>query len=212
MTPAEAGVALGATRVIYPADQKQVTLSVSSNDEKGAFLIQSWIENAEDKKDGYFIATPPLFVMQGKKENTLRIIDASHNSLPQDKESLFWINVKAIPSLNKANQKDNTLQLAITSRIKLFYRPNGLPIPPDKAPEQLRFARSGTVLRLSNPTPYFLTVTDLNAGSRILQNVMVAPHGSAAVPLPNDAGGTITYRTINDYGALTPVMKGEMQQ
>ncbi|WP_148720901.1 fimbria/pilus periplasmic chaperone, partial [Klebsiella oxytoca] len=39
---AEAGVALGATRVIYPAGQKQVQLAVTNNDEKSTYLIQSW--------------------------------------------------------------------------------------------------------------------------------------------------------------------------
>ncbi|MCV5426089.1 type 1 fimbria chaperone FimC, partial [Escherichia coli] len=76
---AEAGVALGATRVIYPAGQKQVQLAVTNNDENSTYLIQSWVENADGVKDGRFIVTPPLFAMKGKKENTLRILDATNN-------------------------------------------------------------------------------------------------------------------------------------
>ncbi len=68
-----------------------------------------------------------------KKENTLRIIDATNNQLPQDRESLFWMNVKAIPSMDKSKLSDNTLQLAIISRIKLYYRPGKLALPPDQA-------------------------------------------------------------------------------
>ncbi len=45
-----AGVALGATRVIYPEGQKQVQLAVTNNDDKSSYLIQSWIENAEGKR------------------------------------------------------------------------------------------------------------------------------------------------------------------
>ncbi|TQI78921.1 fimbrial chaperone protein [Serratia fonticola] len=206
-----AGVGLGATRVIYPSDQKQVSLGVSNNDDKGTFLIQSWIENADGQKDGRFVITPPLFLIQGKKENTLRIIDATNNSLPKDRESLFWVNVKAIPSQEKSAQQDNTLQLAITSRIKFFYRPRGLHIPPDKAPEQLRFKRNGNALSIVNPTPYFVTLSELNAGTRVLSATMVPPLGSTSVALPADAGSNVTYRTVNDYGALTPVMQGVMQ-
>ncbi|MTD29412.1 fimbria/pilus periplasmic chaperone [Erwinia sorbitola] len=208
---AQAGVALGATRVIYPAEQKQVSLGMSSNDDKDTFLIQSWIENDDGKKEGRFVITPPLFVMKGKKENTLRIIDATNNSLAKDRESLFWVNVKAIPSLEKAQQKENTLQLAITSRIKMFYRPGNLNIAPDQAPEKITFKRSANQLVLTNPTPYFLTVTELKAGSRTLDSVMVPPLETATVKLPNNAGSEITYRTINDYGALTKVMKGSTQ-
>ncbi|WP_436627862.1 fimbria/pilus periplasmic chaperone [Citrobacter amalonaticus] len=210
-TQAEAGVALGATRVIYPAGQKQVQLAVTNNDDSSTYLIQSWVENAEGVKDGRFVVTPPLFAMQGKKENTLRILDATNNQLPQDRESLFWMNVKAIPSMDKSKLSDNTLQLAIISRIKLYYRPAGLALPPDQAAEKLTFRRSAGTLTLINPTPYYLTVTELNAGTRVLENALVPPLGEARVKLPADAGSEITYKTINDYGALTPRMKGALR-
>ena len=207
----QAGVALGATRVIYPAGQKQVQLGVSNNDDSSTYLIQSWVENVDGGKDGRFVITPPLFAMQGKKENTLRIIDATNQQLPQDRESLFWINVKAIPSMDKSKLSNNTLQLAIISRIKLYYRPAKLALPPDQAAEKLSFSRSGSSLTLTNPTPYYLTVTELNAGTRVLENARVPPMGKTSVKLPSDAGSNITYRTINDYGALTPKMKGVLR-
>lgn len=112
-TVANAAVALGATRVIYPANQKQVLLPVTNNDPASVYLIQSWIENAGDQKDTQFVITPPLFSMQGKKENTLRIINATNHQLPGDRESLFWVNVKAIPAMEKDQKNENTLQLAI---------------------------------------------------------------------------------------------------
>lgn len=130
-TVANAAVALGATRVIYPANQKQVLLPVTNNDPASVYLIQSWIENAGDQKDTQFVITPPLFSMQGKKENTLRIINATNHQLPGDRESLFWVNVKAIPAMEKDQKNENTLQLAIISRIKMFYRPTNLAMAPD---------------------------------------------------------------------------------
>ena len=210
---AEAAVALGATRVIYPAGSNQVKLPVTNNDEESTFLIQSWVENADGKKDGRFVITPPLFSMKGKKENILRIIDASGDQLPQDRESLFWLSVKAIPSMDKT-QKDkqqNTLQIAIVSRIKLYYRPANLALPPEQAAEKLTFSRQENSLTLHNPTPYFITVTELSAGKRALDNALVPPLGSTSVTLPSDAGNNITYRTINDFGALTPPVKGLMK-
>ncbi|CAG9426130.1 fimbria/pilus periplasmic chaperone [Providencia alcalifaciens] len=210
-TQVYAGVALGATRVIYPADQKQVQLAVTNNDEKGVFLIQSWVENANGQKDSQFAITPPLFTMKGVKENTLRIIDATNNQLPKDRETLFWLNVKAIPAMDKANMSENTLQLAIISRIKLYYRPTGLSIAPDKVAEELRFKRQGSSLIVVNPTPYFATVTDLKIGVAKLDNVLVPPFGDASVNVPSNGNGAISYQTINDYGALTPKMTGKMQ-
>lgn len=207
----EAGVAVGATRVIYPGDVNQVTLGVSNNKDEDTFLIQSWVENSDDQKDNKFVITPPLFVMQGKKDSSLRLVDATNGSLAKDRETLFWINVKAIPSSTKTQQSDNTLQLAITSRIKMFYRPRGLAIPPNEAPEKLSFKRTGRFLVISNPTPYFLTITELKAGELTLGNTMVHPMSDVAVELPTGSGNSLTYQTINDFGALTTMMKGTMQ-
>lgn len=208
---AHAGIALGATRVVYPANQKQVSLGITNNDDKSTFLIQSWVENAAGTKDNRFVITPPLFVIKGKRENSLRIIDATNHNLPQDKESLFWVNVKAIPSMNKSQQSQNTLQLAIISRIKMFYRPTGLQMAPEQAAQALRFKKGATTLTLVNPTPYYLTVTSLHAGSAVLANTMVPPVGTSTVTLPAGSASDITYQTINDFGALTPVAKGIFQ-
>lgn len=167
-TVANAAVALGATRVIYPANQKQVLLPVTNNDPASVYLIQSWIENAGDQKDTQFVITPPLFSMQGKKENTLRIINATNHQLPGDRESLFWVNVKAIPAMEKDQKNENTLQLAIISRIKMFYRPTNLAMAPEEAPAMLRFRRSGSKLTLINPTPYYAYLnlqSGINIGS-----------------------------------------------
>ncbi|WP_043892904.1 fimbria/pilus periplasmic chaperone [Providencia sneebia] len=210
-TQVYAGVALGATRVIYPARQKQIQLAVTNNDEKGVFLIQSWLENPNGQKDNLFVITPPLFSMQGKKENTLRIIDATNNKLPQDRESLFWLNVKAIPAMDKSKKNENTLQLAIISRIKFYYRPADLAIAPDKVAEELRFKPQAGSLIVINPTPYFATVTELKMGSVKLDNILVPPFGENSVDVPANARGEISFRTINDYGALTPAMTGRTQ-
>ena len=77
--------------------------------------------------------------------------------------------------------------------------------------ESLRFKRQAGKLTISNPTPYYATVTELNAGARKLNNALVPPLGEASVDLPADAGSQITYRTINDYGALTPKMTSQNQ-
>lgn len=210
-TIANAAVALGATRVIYLANQKQILLPVTNNDPASVYLIQSWIENAGDQKDTQFVITPPLFSMQGKKENTLRIINATNHQLPGDRESLFWVNVKAIPAMEKDQKNENTLQLAIISRIKMFYRPTHLAMAPEEAPAMLRFRRSGSKLTLINPTPYFITVTNMKAGNSNLPNTMVPPKGEVSVDIPHAVTGDISFQTINDYGALTPRIKATMQ-
>lgn len=61
---AEAGVALGATRVIYPAGQKQVQLAVTNNDENSTYLIQSWGNDSNLLIVFYVQIMPDDLVMQ----------------------------------------------------------------------------------------------------------------------------------------------------
>lgn len=206
-TIANAAVALGATRVIYPANQKQVLLPVTNNDPASVYLIQSWIENAGDQKDTQFVITPPLFSMQGKKENTLRIINATNHQLPGDRESLFWVNVKAIPAMEKDQKNENTLQLAIISRIKMFYRPTHLAMAPEEAPAMLRFRRSGSILTLINPTPYFITVTNMKAGNSKFGIYLLLMAGKVfAFSCNVDGGSSIGAGTTSVYVNLDPVI------
>ncbi|EPJ9199369.1 fimbria/pilus periplasmic chaperone [Proteus mirabilis] len=200
---AYAVVSLGATRVIYFAGEKQVKLPVINNDEK-RYLIQSWIENSEGKKDNSFVITPPLFSMQGKKENTLRIIDATNNKLPKDRETLFWLSVKSIPAVEKSLANENMLQLAIISKIKFFYRPKDLIISPDENYKKLQFKRNNDTLIIKNPTPYFITMTELELGGKKLENTMVPPFEDKSISIPTSAYGKLSFQTINDYGAITP--------
>jgi P pilus assembly chaperone PapD len=47
-------------------------------------------------------------------------------SLPEDRESVFWLNVKSIPATDDSVPHNNVLQVVVKSRLKLFYRPAGL--------------------------------------------------------------------------------------
>ncbi|WP_075182092.1 fimbria/pilus periplasmic chaperone [Pantoea sp. 1.19] len=208
---ADGGVALGATRVIYPADARQVSLPIINNSLKDRYLINAWVENGQEQKVKNFVVTPPLFVSEANSENTLRIVYLG-GSLPEDRESVFWLNVKAIPSVEKsAVDGKNVLQLAVLSRIKLFVRPAGLGTPPENLADRLRFQRQRDRLVLNNPTPFYLSVVNLRLGSTPLANVMVPPHGNASVALPGAAQGRITFQTVNDYGGLTTSQTGVMQ-
>ncbi|GGL24766.1 fimbrial chaperone protein [Pseudomonas brenneri] len=205
LTAQAGGIALGATRVIYQADAKQISLAVTNSDKSNRFLIQSWIDDAAEKKTAAFVVTPPLFVSKPKSENTLRIMYIG-TPLPQDRESVFWLNSKAIPAVERdAVQGKNVLQIAILSRIKLFVRPANLPSTPVEALEQLKVSRQGNVLKIDNPSPYYVSLVSLTVGAHKLPNTMVSPMSSSSVPLPDGATGAATYQTVNDYGAITPV-------
>ncbi len=187
-------------------DRQRLDSSLVYTGAHNVYYVKSCLSDAK-----CFSGSRYSFRVQGKKENTLRIINATNHQLPGDRESLFWVNVKAIPAMEKDQKNENTLQLAIISRIKMFYRPTNLAMAPEEAPAMLRFRRSGSKLTLINPTPYFITVTNMKAGNSNLPNTMVPPKGEVSVDITHAATGDISFQTINDYGALTPRIKATMQ-
>lgn len=195
------GVTLGATRVIYSSSAKQAELTVINTDSQNKFLVQSWIDDENGHKNKDFIVTPPLYVLEANKENTLRVVYTGNN-LPQDRESMFWVNVKVIPPLNDEGKTTNTLQIAIQNRIKLFYRPQSIAKYDEREHEKIRFVRHDNKLEISNPTPYYLTLVNIKSNQRELaSNLVVAPFSSDY--LTTNVSGSVSYQTINDFGAQT---------
>ena len=196
------GVALGSTRLIYNANDRQTSLPVINSDAQHVFLLQSWIEDVNGKRSGDFAITPPLFVIKPSSENTLRLIHVGA-PLPTDRETAYWVSVKAIPARDQNKAPDqSTLQLSFTSRIKLFYRPDGLQPNAEEAQSLLTLAREQGQVVVHNPTPYYLTLVNVRLDGHEAAGVMVPPKSSA--PIQGSASAhQVVFQTINDYGAVT---------
>lgn len=197
------GIALGSTRIIYPIGDKQVSLPIINSDDKNVYLIQSWVDDFKGNKTTSFVVTPPLFVINPKRENILRIMYAG-DDLPLDRESVFYFNSKAIPSVDKSKVTGNSLQIATQSVIKLFMRPKNLPTRSLDAPESLRCNLGVGTINIHNPSPYYVTLVQLRIGGKLLPNTMISPKSSKDVAIPSGDSGEITFQTVNDYGANTP--------
>lgn len=199
LTTANAGVIIGGTRVIFEGAKKEATINIT-NPDNTPYLIQSWI----DMQDGVsgnapFIITPPLYRLDGGQKNLERIVMTG--SLPQEQESLFWLNIKAIPS---ASKQMNALQIAVKTRIKLIYRPEGLRAStPEEQATKLTWQRSGNAIQVNNPTPYVINFNEITLGGRKLDDVTyVLPGASARFSLPEGVSGhSLTFKVINDYGS-----------
>lgn len=215
---ANASVTIGGTRVVYPLDQREVTVKLE-NDSKAPSLVQVWIDDGNaDAKPGEikvpFVITPPIFRMNAKKAQTLRVMYTGE-SLPQDRESVYWLNVLDIPPKASGAPQANTLSLAYRTRIKIFARPHKLPGNPEDAAGQLNWKiiaatdGKGQALSVSNPTPYYVSFSEIDVESngqtfRNERGGMVAPRASAVLPVAKmngvAAGAKVHYIAISDYG------------
>lgn len=226
---AHANVIIAGTRVIFPAKDGEATVRLTNQNTTPA-LIEAWVDNGDpmstpDKVQTPFLITPPLFRMEPSRDQNLRILFThSEQPLPADRETVYWLNVLEVPP--KPNslepQSSNYMQLAIRSRLKLFYRPAGLAGDPLKAPGELRFKAiaqaSGVALVVHNPTPYYVTISQITVSAGGAEHKadtgMVAPLSDLSLPVadlkqaPAD-GSVVSYDCINDFGADVP-LKGSV--
>lgn len=199
-----AAVSLDRTRAVFPGDAKSISLNIGNENKQVPYLAQAWLENAEGVKitTGPLVVTPPVQRLEPGAKGIVRVATGpGAKVLPQDRESLFYFNLREIPP---RSDKPNVLQIALQTRIKLFYRPAGIVKAPGTVwQDQLVLTRQGNGYRIENPTPYYITVIGIG-GSKAdaekgqFEPVMVPPKGNVmAISKIHDAP-YLTY--INDYG------------
>jgi chaperone protein EcpD len=223
----EAEVVVNSTRVVYPAPNKEVTMQLTNKGDHPA-LVQVWLDEYSDEDTSPdqakvpFIVTPPLFRMEAKKGQAVRLL-YTKAPLPTEKESLFRVNVLEVPPRTKAAEGENLMQFAVRTRIKLIFRPAGLSAEGAfGAPKQLQWALRAdedgktSVLRVTNPTPYYVNFANVGAtvGEKKIKGPggMVAPGGTSDFPIKELAGHTVTnvkanFEVISDLGARVPYIQ-----
>ncbi len=204
---AQAAIALDRTRVIFDGSVQSVSLSVSNQNKQLPYLAQGWLEDEQGNKvQSPLTVLPPVQRIEPGKPSQVKIqaLPAA-KTLPQDRETLYYFNLREIPP--KSN-KPNTLQIALQTRIKLFYRPAAIAPERGAAPwqEQLTLSKQGDKYVVNNPTPYYVTIVDAASrkgidGVKEFEPLMIPPKGN--LPLTVSAGSlgnspVLTY--INDYG------------
>ncbi|MCX3308705.1 molecular chaperone [Pantoea vagans] len=216
-----ASVTIIGTRVIYPASEKEVTVRLDNRGDHPA-LVQAWIDNgnpdeAVDKINVPFVLLPPVFRMEANKGQTLRIVFTGAN-LPTDKESIFWLNVLDIPPRDKSLSNQNQLQMAIRSRIKIFYRPVQFDTAQaNKAASGLvwRHGQKPNFLSATNNSPFYVNVSQINAednaGHKLVseKGEMLAPGETKEFSLKGMSTSqiktTFNYQYLDDFGAARKV-------
>jgi chaperone protein EcpD len=213
-----AEVVISGTRVVYFAVKREVTIDVH-NPGATPSLVQAWLDAGDPHaKPGEskvpFVMTPPLFRLDPTKSQSLRLV-YTHDPLPEDRESLFWLNVLDIPPRGGTNPDlPNQLELAFKHRMKVFFRPAGLSGSAADAPAQLTWKlqyKEGKLvgIQASNPSAYHVSLTQIGAtvaGHPIIAKAdMVDPFASRSFELPDPVTAplgavAVEYWFVNDYG------------
>ena len=129
---ANAAVALDRTRVIFDGAAKSVSLRITNENKTLPYLAQGWVEDPQGKKiTDPLVLLPPVQRIEPGEQSQIKVQStAAIQRLPQDRESLFYFNLREIPP---RSTKPNVLQIALQTRIKLFYRPEAISLDKTQA-------------------------------------------------------------------------------
>lgn len=199
---ADGGISIQGTRIIYSQDAVKQSLQIRNSSSELSFLVQSWVEDDRGNKTKDFVVTPPLYLSKPGSDNVLRLINTAVG-LPEDKETLYYFIAKAIPPINKEKAGNAVIHIAAASRIKLLVRPKGLKGSSADAYSLLIFQKQGEKLKITNPSPYYVTLTAIKIGDSTLSGIMIPPKNSIFTDVPDRNVSSITFSSINDYGGIT---------
>lgn len=214
---ADGGLQLSQTRVIFDASAKDVQTTIKNHSNQ-LYLIKAGVFATPDarinkaSKDPAvpFMMTPPLFRLEPDSQSNVLIVRNGTAQLPSDRESVFYLSFLAIPATSDLAEKEEPgvsarVSVGIQTIIKLFYRPTELTISAKEAAEKLAFQQTGQQLSISNPTPYYITLSRLKVDGRIMNvkgsetGAMLPPFSKQNYPFTG-AIQNVSWTTINDFG------------
>ena len=212
-----ASVVMSGTRVIYPAAVREKALQLTSHDAYPN-LVQIWVDKGNpastpETADAPFIASPQIFRMNPKAGQMVRLVYTGKD-LPQDRESVFFINFMQMPALKASDMEANKLMLTVSSRMKVFYRPESIVGNPQDIAKNMTFSLQGSgsnmTVSAENKSGYHAVVREANllVGGKsvnVAKAVMVAPFSTAQWPVvastANSGKDQLRLTLVNDYGA-----------
>lgn len=203
------GVSLGKTRVIFSEGSSSESVYIS-NDDNQPYLIQAGVtEKIDGNLSSNFIVTPPVFRLENRSVSSLRILLKDTQDLPNDKESLFYLNTKIIPSTKRPDEsesQESKLVLITNFVIKVIYRPENIARPSEQDYKKIFIKKNEGKWFLDNPTPYYMTLTSIKVNNeKYNKTLLLAPYSKAE--LIEVSIKEASWHVINDYGELSKELK-----
>lgn len=205
-----AGVMPSQSRIIYRAGEKSQAIMLA-NTNSYPVVVQTWVDNGEgtpDTKNIPFLTAPSVFRLEASGIKGISVL-YNNTPLPQDRESLFWLNILEIPPEKKSVLADNKILVGLNMQIKLFYRPRQIGITPEEAVKKITCqAITRRTIQCLNPSPVHisgigLTNSTTNESLRSENNdYLFKPlsHKTFTSSRDVNTGSTLKIAYINDAG------------
>lgn len=208
-----ANIVITGTRVIYPEGANSMAIQLTNNGKDSA-LVQSWTDSGDfnstpENANTPFYISPPIVKINGLQGQQLNLkkMDNLGKKLPENIESVFYLNVLDIPKTADEAIGKNAIKLATRSRIKIFYRPNSLTLSPENITDKLSYKLSSNNIVIKNDSPYHLTVASIttkeNKNKSLVESEMIPPLSTKELPLNSKLNShDLLMNYVDDYGVF----------
>lgn len=210
MTHSFAVVNVEGTRAVFNSGDNVISMRlVNSGNEPS--VVQIWTDdgdplaNPQDSRTPV-IALPPVFSIQPGEIKSVKLQLVSPDKILKDRESLYWLNIYQIPPRSKMDAAEQHVFLPLRFRLKVFIRPENIPVPEEEDGKKLIFSvidvNDKETLLIKNPTPWHMNIGELNIDGEIFGGLVVSPYSDSQMTLSNRSkkAKAIEYSIINDDG------------
>ncbi|MBK0095900.1 fimbrial assembly chaperone [Erwinia sp. S63] len=195
------------TRLVFNAGESNQTLNLKNGAESPS-VVQIWSDDGDlmqspELSTAPIFAMPPMMKLAPDEQRAIRLVLTSRQSLPEDRESLYWLNIYQIPALSRQTSgAEQKILLPLRLRLKVLIRPAALGVPQSVDVQKLRFMVHDRQLKVENPTAWYMSLRLQIANKLKVDDVLVGPFGSVTLPLaqPVEVGESITYEVFDDNG------------
>ncbi|WP_097478607.1 fimbrial biogenesis chaperone [Escherichia coli] len=197
------------SRLIFDGDKNSIVYRMENNG-KLAWLVQAWVEDANEVKTDLFKVVPMLFRVEPLSQSTAQVIKTK--KLKEDRETLFWVVSNSLPGgenqkgTSKDDKIDAKLNLAFRYKVPMIYRPSSLK-GIKQSPESLTWSvdRNGK-MKVYNPTKYAIQLQHIKINGTQKEGkgitYIISPLSGSTLDLSAKVGLQFKYGIVNDYGAV----------
>jgi len=165
---AHAGVLADKTRLVYSPEAASHGLTLV-NTNAYPVLVQTWIDKGEPDnlrpdQNAPYVMIPPVFRLLEKEVKSVRVI-YNGKALPQDKETLYWINIYETPATGDPATKAKKLLMSMKTQLKIIFRPVSLKGDLLKALQQVscQLRQQNRVLSCQNRSGHYVFFNSIEA-------------------------------------------------
>ena len=198
---ASGGMQLDRSRIVIENGQTNGSYALT-NYYKQPLLVSAGISNFDGSRTNIFAPSPSIY--QIKPESTYQAKVIQIEALPQDRESVFWLNLRtALGQQTNSSENVNSMEISIGQSIKIFYRPKGINQKCEEVAKSLQWMKTADGIRAKNDEKISVSLVKIESNNQV-QSIgdTLLPLSEKEWKLNIKLSKEMTFTYVDEFGNL----------